>query len=506
MKPLEYWLNKIHCGDVLEILKQMPDNSIDVVITSPPYWSCRDYSIIPSLKKFKSKEKAEEWMTQKIIELSLKYPEHEFSEGKIRSYSDGTYSAYIKIHGIERVWSNDETCQHEIKKTTVFHPQYRKGGLDPNKHKQGSDKGTEIVSELPIEIGLCSKCGGFYGQLGLEPHPQMYIDNIVRIMHEIKRILKPTGSLWLNIGDVYYTRSGSTDSFTFEAERVGIVSGNKLREPYKTSWLQPKQKLLLPERIAIAMQEDGWILRNSIVWYKPDTMPQSVKDRFTSSYEFVFFFVKERKYYSDFSEIKEPFSDSTIIRAQYDFDSLKAQQMSYAGLSPEQQRRFSEKLLSREIIGRNPRDVWSITTKSFPDAHFAIFPEELVEKILKCACPKQVCIKCGKPRFPIIKHRKVKQYTLSNKQQAIGRGIHSQSIKPLLKLIDCECKAGWKPGVVLDPFVGSGTTCYVAKKMGFDYIGIDINPLYCDMARQRLAKIPQRLSAFIEPEIVFDFE
>lgn len=486
MKPLEYWLNKIHCGDVLEILKQMPDNSIDVVITSPPYWSCRDYSIIPILKKFKTKEKAEEWMTQKIIELSLKYPEHEFSEGKIRSYSDGTYSAYIKIHGIERVWSNDETCQHEIKKTTVFHPQYRKGGLDPNKHKQGSDKGTEIVSELPIEIGLCSKCGGFYGQLGLEPHPQMYIDNIVRIMHEIKRILKPTGSLWLNIGDVYYTRSssnfkGSTDSFTFETER----------ELYKTSWLQPKQKLMLPERIAIAMQEDGWILRNSIVWYKPDAMPQSVHDRFTSSYEFVFFFVKNRKYYSDFSAIKEPFSDSGIARLHYRLgSSLKTETQPYAGLSPEQQVQFSKKVLSGELTGRNPRDMWSIATQSFTEAHFAVFPEELVEKILKCACPKQVCIKCGKPRISIIKRRKIKQYALSNKNGSV----------------DCECKAGWKPGVVLDPFVGSGTTCFVARKMGFDYIGIDINPLYCDMARQRLAKIPQRLSAFIEPEIVFDFE
>jgi len=193
----------------------------------------------------------------------------------------------------------------------------------------------------------------------------MYIDHLVTIFGEVKRVLKDSGSFWLNLGDTYYSKSGGAET---KNPKRGMVIRRK--DNLNTNWLQSKQKMLIPERVAIALQEDGWILRNDIIWYKPNHMPSSVKDRLTSSYEHVFFFVKSRKYYFDLDSIRVPQKDISIKRASYGFKSGKIDKASTRGLVN----------FKGYTKGKNPGDMWIVSTKPFKGAHFAVFPTTLIKK------------------------------------------------------------------------------------------------------------------------------
>jgi DNA modification methylase len=310
---------------------------------------------------------------------------------------------------------------------------------------------------------------GVEGQIGMEQHPQEYINKIVGVFHEIKRVLKPTGTVFLNLGDSYYTKSGSNfkgsnDSYSAQADKVGIRKGNELRELYcDGKWLQSKQKLMLPERIAIAMQDDGWILRNSIIWYKPNHMPASVTDRLTGAYESVFFFTKNRQYHFNLDGIRKHISPETMARVQRNYKTSPKTYNNNFGA--DNHKKWAEKVKHDIVVGRegnfaysdplhvkpynhlgaNPGDVWSLTTEPNKIAHFATFPTKLVRRCLNCGCPKE--------------------------------------------------------GLVLDPFSGSGTTLWVARKMALHYLGIELKPEYIEIAKKRLANIPSRLDSFIcEPK------
>jgi len=173
--------------------------------------------------------------------------------------------------------------------------------MDVLKALERIEKGSvDCVVTSPPYWGL--RDYGCEGQIGLEPHPQEWIKKMVQVSRELRRVLKPSGSYWLNVGDTYY--GGAPDNKGFN-ERVGNKPGNKKQEVKrpnliaKGGYLQPKQKMLMPHRLAIALQDDGWILRNDVVWHKPSHMPSSVRDRLTCSFEFVFHFVKQRKYFYD---------------------------------------------------------------------------------------------------------------------------------------------------------------------------------------------------------------
>ena len=285
---------------------------------------------------------------------------------------------------------------------------------------------------------------GVEGQIGMEEHPQEYVNKIVSVFDEVKRVLKPAGTVFLNLGDTYYTKSGSNfkgsnDSYSAQADKVGIRSGNQLRELFcDGKWLQSKQKLMLPERIAITMQDHGWILRNSIIWHKPNHMPESVTDRLTRSYETVFFFTKSKKYYFNLDSIRRPHQTSCDCKRS---NRKMTQIMTFGKTST-----FNGGK-DYNPLGGNPGDVWTLTTEPSKVAHFATFPTKLVRQCLKCGCP-----------------------------------------------VD---------GLVLDPFTGSGTTIYVARKMALHYLGIEIKPEYVELARARLAKIPARLDTFLqEPRLL----
>lgn len=313
--------NKIFTGHALEILKEIPDCSVNMCITSPPYWCLRDYNTNPA-----------KW--------------------------------------------ND----------------------------------------------------GWEGELGAEPNFEQYINHLCDIFDEVKRVLKDDGSCWVNIGDTY---GGSC---------LGITSGGKVKG--KTSFLpdnldylprvahargkHSKSLLLIPFRFAVEMMNRGWTVRNVIIWHKPNATPASVKDRFTVDFEYLFFFTKKKKYY--FEQQFEPIKDSTIRRCKTGCGINKG--ANYCGLNKENFEKLQKRMLDESFKGRNKRTVWQISTKAFKGAHFATYPQDLIDTPIKACCPEG--------------------------------------------------------GIVLDPFIGSGTTAVVAEKLKRNWLGIELNPEYTQLAEERI--------------------
>jgi DNA modification methylase len=300
-------VNKIHCGDSLTVLRTLPDESIDMCITSPPYYTLRSY------------------------------------------------------------------------------------GVD--------------------------------GQIGLEYTVAEYIDRMIAVFAEVKRVLKPAGTCWVNLGDTY---GGSSNN------KPQSLTGEKLRAPvmsncHKTEKSQPKSLLQIPSRFALTMTDRlGFILRNTIIWHKPNAMPQSADDRFTNDFEYLFFFVKNQTYW--FSQQFEAMADDTLRRAHSIDNGKKSKTAVYSGLDNNSTNKWRTKVKNGDVNTRNKRAVWSISTRNNHDAHFATYPETLIETPIMAGCPEG--------------------------------------------------------GIVLDPFIGSGTTAVVAKRLGRRYIGIDINPEYVAMAEK----------------------
>ena len=192
---------------------------------------------------------------------------------------------------------------------------------------------------------------GMEGQWGNESHPNEWIERMVLLGREIRRVLKPGGSYWLNVGDTYFGSGGAGGDYNKGGSREGQPR-YKQAKVKPTNWLQPKQLMLMPSRLAVTMQDDGWILRNDIIWYK-NSMPQSVKDRFSNTFEHLFLFVKQRKYFFNLDAVRVPHKSKR----------------------------------EHHLPGKNPGDFFDIKTQPFPGAHFAVFPEKLCEIPIKAGCP-----------------------------------------------------------------------------------------------------------------------
>jgi len=292
---------------------------------------------------------------------------------------------------------------------------------------------------------------GWKGQFGQEPHPQQYIDHVVYLCKLLKPILKNEGSMWINIGDSYIGHyGGGPDSF--ERKKQSYSNKHPI-EPHKDlqltgGWLQHKQLACIPERIVIKLQEQGWILRNKVIWYKPNAVPDSVKDRLRVTWEYLYHLVKQHKYYYDLDSIREPHATTTLQRTKYKhqdpYDYRKREDMM---VMEAQQKGYGEHSASRTItglhvkytqekyhsLGKNPGDMWSVpTSSSFYRGikHSATYPEQLCVRPILAACPVN--------------------------------------------------------GIVLDPFIGSGTTGVVAKRLGRHFIGIELNKEYIEIAMKRI--------------------
>ena len=287
------------------------------------------------------------------------------------------------------------------------------------------DQSVDCCVTSPPYFGL--RDYGSEGQYGLEASPAEYVETMNSLFAEVRRVLADDGTLWLNLGDTYYSGKGAAvGPDKKQPARRGFV-----RPTGKSgaSWASPKSLLGIPWRVAFALQDDGWILRNEVIWSKPNAMPESVTDRLSSRHEHLFMLTKSRRYWFDLDPIREEQSPVSIARAtRADMRGKEGWADAYHGNPPTGLARQSERDTS---IGRNPGDVWSIATQPFPGAHFAVMPPELARR-------------------------------------AVVAG----------------CKPG---GTVLDPFSGSGTTGLVAQQNGRRYVGIDLSAEYLDLSlRTRL--------------------
>jgi DNA modification methylase len=312
LPALKKYINRIICGDSLKVLKTIPSESIDCVITSPPYWALRDYNV--------------------------------------------------------------------------------------------------------------------QGQIGLEPTIEEYLNKLTFIFDEVKRVLKPSGTCWINFGDTYaYPTKGGHQNKP-QGNLYDSLSKRASIPKLKPKLSIPNKSLcLIPTRFAVRMIERGWILRNEIIWHKPNAMPERARDRFPVDFEKVFFFVKERRYF--FSRQYEPVKNPQELKRKFasPFDHHKYRQRQRSASDPEAIKRNQWKILQK---GRAKRSVWSIGTGNSLGNHFAVFPPKLVETPILAGSPEN--------------------------------------------------------GIVLDPFMGSGTTGLVARKLNRNFIGIELNPEYVELARKRI--------------------
>lgn len=356
---------QIICGDVRERLVELPSESVQCCVTSPPYFGLRDY---------------------------------------------GTAS-----------WEGgDPTCEHVC------------GGQVQDTKANGAI----MAGVRPgCDASRCRRCGAtrIDQQIGLEPTPEAYVETLVGVFHEVRRVLRNDGTLWLNLGDSYATGAGKVGNCPGGGEQGERWKGNRgtrggspkhsdgVTQPNRMPLpgLKSKDLIGIPWAVAFALRADGWYLRSDIIWHKPNCMPSSVTDRPTSSHEYLFLLTKSAKYYYDAEAIKEPAQSWYGRAATFDRSGNAVAEHVIPGVPWE------------SAPERSRRSVWTVATQPYSEAHFATFPPALISP----------CI-----------------------------------------------QAGTAPGdTVLDPFAGAGTTLLVAQQLGRKSIGIELNPTYCDLIRKRLA-------------------
>ena len=298
---------------------------------------------------------------------------------------------------------------------------------------------------------------GVSGQIGLERTPDEYTRKIVEIFSEVRRILRPDGTAWINLGDSY-ANDGKWGGSSGGKHASALHGNSGIGRGKRATGLKPKDLVGIPWLVAFALRADGWYLRSDIVWSKPNPMPESVKDRPTRSHEYLFLLSKQERYHYDSEAIQEPGSESSLVRLNqpgFDLqtggdkdpkDGNRSQRRALVNLKVKLDKQrghgrrhagFNDRwdLMEKQeqcSLMRNKRDVWNVAIRPFREAHFATFPPELVEPCIKAGCP-------------------------------VG-------------------------GTVLDPFLGSGTTGAVAKRLGREFIGIELNPKYCEMAERRISR------------------
>lgn len=405
----------LYTGHALDILQSLPESSIQTCITSPPYWGLRNYSLCPC-----------------------------------RGMQDCEYCGGTgQIGGMDFVYDGNPGCRHEW-------VEYSRSGMSGGpSDKQVSNSGPRHAPSA------CSACSAWKGMLGLETRPDLYVQHLVEILGEVRRVLRDDGTLWIVIGDSYSgsgkggnpdagkqtTNAGSQQigvlyGKTSDAQHVAAVT-NVSRQCCAESGIRPKNLIGIPWRLAFALQDAGWYLRSDIIWSKPNCFPESVKDRCTRSHEYVFMLAKSEryKYYADrvLEEFATAKSENYPGRARSD---SRGQQPSKSQVPGAQPQRDASGGYPVKRSGRNKRSVWEVSPEMFDStvwrvniapfkgAHFATFPPDLI-----------------------------------------------------LPMILAASDTG---DAVLDPFSGSGTTGLVAMQNSREYIGIDANPLYNEIAQRRL--------------------
>lgn len=435
----------------------LADNSVQCVVTSPPYWGLRDY-------------------------------------------------------GTATWQGGDEGCDHLAPAL---------GGAGESSLLNGPVNGpAKAIIRLQQYRDICRKCGAtrIDKQLGLEPTPEEYVTNMVAVFREVWRVLRDDGTCWVNMGDSYAGGGGfspNAPSNLAGAKQTTVRGANGAHGLPVTPGLKPKDLIGIPWRLAFALQADGWWLRSDIIWSKPNPMPESVTDRPTKAHEYIFLLSKSASYYYDAEAIKENGSENPVTKARNcradlglvgrrDLYGTREGQSGNGGYE------------RKAETTRNRRTVWTIATQPYPDAHFATFPEDIVKPaILAGTSHRGACAECGAPWERVTERESITPCDyegkyLSTDPQSNGRrllantrarreaGNEHDNPFPAAKTL------GWRPScacgtqetkscIVLDPFVGSGTTVKVAQDLGRIGIGLDLNPAYLQMGKRRAAQLGMML-------------
>jgi len=485
------WLT-VHLGDCREVMATMEPESVHCVVTSPPYWGLRDYGTAT-------------W--------------------------DG----------------GDAACPHAPSKEWIDH-NFNANSTIGN----ASTQSAAAIGRWYRGDGSCP-CGAtrIDSQLGLESTPEAYVESMVAVFREVWRVLRSDGTVWLNLGDSYAqsANSGGTAPIQGSAKRMGAMNDHSRAIP---TGLKPKDLVGIPWRVAFALQADGWYLRSDIIWAKPNPMPESVTDRPTKSHEYLFLLAKSARYYFDADAVREPHirewdqSNGGNLSPGRDYAAEQGDPIS-GGAG----KRTAYPLPNP--VGRNIRSVWTIATQPYPGAHFATFPRALVEPCIKAGCPPagKRC-DCDEPILTPLGSGPTDDPTMLSGRagmnrprhpdegtRAITRGDQREYARQLREspqraemateageafahyirtdrsgarpippsLLASWMYRGWltqpvpcahpvePPGVVLDPFAGSGTTGVVAQSLSRRAVLIDLNGEYLEQVMDRNRDIPLGLGA-----------
>jgi site-specific DNA-methyltransferase (cytosine-N4-specific) len=480
---------RLYHGDVLSVLRELPAESVDCCVTSPPYWGLRDYG-------------TGAW---------------EGGSSECDHLRSNRYSASTTLN------AKVTDGASEAKRT-------------PYRDTCGKCGATRIDQ-----------------QLGLEPTPEEYVTRMVEVFREVRRVLASHGTVWLNLGDSYTGGGSGDTRTGFNARYFGNPEWNdgkqgghgqaraavRLDKPERALRVRetegthgelshglrrkPKDLVGIPWRVAFALQADGWYLRSDIIWAKPNPMPESVTDRPTKAHEYVFLLSKQLRYFFDAEAVREKDGGATATPYRKHADE-KARS---GAMRDDYQAGLRNGFYPGS--GRNIRSVWEIATQPYPEAHFATFPEELARRCIAAGCPEQVCRVCGKARARVVERKPGQSFDTPKTAAAAdargGRGATAtvgqsggsriEGTVTTLGFTNCMCEflsprsaddagvvrlqsagvaavaAGvgdgkYRPGVVLDPFIGSGTVAHVARKLGRHAVGIDLNESYLELAARRL--------------------
>jgi len=463
-----------------------------------------------------------------------------------------------------QVWDGNPSCAHEWEP----HIQPAANGL-VNNVMQGDTLNETSATRKPKLSQFCAKCGAWRGSLGLEPTVGLYVAHIVEVFREVRRVLRKDGTLWLDMGDCYATGAGLVGSHPGGGEQGRRWKGVAMpqvpdRENPKANLpvgpmiqpnrmpqagLKPKDLVLMPARVALALQADGWWVRSDIIWSKPNPMPESVTDRPTQAHEHILLLAKLDRYYYDADAIREP-SITGDLRRPYGSEGM----WQMDGRPPEQRhggemRSWPKGWMVGEgthgtihpdgrttqaeadeyhrsardktsvpgepnafhPLGRNKRSVWEIATEPFPEAHFATFPEKLVEPMIAAGTSERgVCPECGAPwRREVItsdpssyqpknwagyaeKHKNPNAVSFGKSERSRHPShIFAATIGKLRETVGWKptCRCGREdtiPATVLDPFSGAGTTLLVVRRMGRNGVGIELSEPYCELTKRRI--------------------
>lgn len=306
------------------------------------------------------------------------------------------------------------------------------------------DASVDCVVTSPPYMGL--RDYGESDQLGMEPSIDDWVRNLRAIAAELARILTPTGTIWLNVADSY------SSHHTEGAAKKGLLLG--------------------PQRLAIGLAEDGWLIRNHVVWAKPNPMPSSATDRLSNTHEIVLLMSRNPRYFFDLDAIRVPAASSQKAQRRRRLLGYPPKNVAPPGYPASRNSgldRMKQRGASSHPLGKSPGDVWMIATANYRGAHYAVYPLGLAERCVVAGCPERVCVSCGTPWQPA-------------KRRHGNRLLRTGVLRP-----QCRCEGEpWRPGVVLDPFMGSGTTAIVAERHRRAWLGVELNPKYAKQATERI--------------------